>query len=170
MSTPDFHQKILSLRENLYSLAGTLTTNVEDIRDLVQDTILKALSSENSYIDGNNFKDWMYSLMHHLYNVEYRRNARLGIIHEYDVDPYHITSVYNHGLDTPQGTSTGHDIEKALETFSPDYREPFALYLSGYKYVEIARRLGLPLGTVKSRIYMARTRMQTLLSDYSAEV
>lgn len=52
-----------------------------------------------------------------------------------------------------------------IASFSDEYRQPFTLYISGYRYAEIAQRMKLPLGTVKSRIHQARIKLQALLAD-----
>jgi RNA polymerase sigma-70 factor (ECF subfamily) len=58
------------------------------------------------------------------------------------------------------------DIDAAINSFSDEYRIPFSMHVAGYKYNEIADELGLPLGTVKSRIFFARQRLRILLKDY----
>ena len=58
-------------------------------------------------------------------------------------------------------------ISNALNSFSEEYRVPFNMYVAGYKYHEIADKLGLPLGTVKSRIFFARKRLREELADYA---
>ena len=61
------------------------------------------------------------------------------------------------------------EIHRVIDSFTDDYRVPFSMHLSGYKYAEIAEKSGLPLGTVKSRIYFARQRLQSQLKDYRRE-
>lgn len=58
------------------------------------------------------------------------------------------------------------EIHKVIDSFSDGYRVPFSMHLAGYKYAEIAERTGLPLGTVKSRIFFARQRLQDRLKSY----
>ena len=58
------------------------------------------------------------------------------------------------------------EISDAINSFSDDYRIPFTMHVSGYKYNEIAEKMNLPLGTVKSRIFFARQRLQKMLKDY----
>ena len=58
------------------------------------------------------------------------------------------------------------EIKKALKALKRDHRHPFMLYFSGYKYEEIAKKLNIPLGTVKTRIYKARKQLKASLSDY----
>ena len=68
--------------------------------------------------------------------------------------------------DTPEGSVAMHEINRVIAGFAPEYRVPFSMFVAGYKYAEIAQRMGLPLGTVKSRIFLARKKLQAILSDY----
>ncbi|MBR6621296.1 MAG: RNA polymerase sigma factor, partial [Bacteroides sp.] len=58
------------------------------------------------------------------------------------------------------------EIRRIVNSLSKEYRVPFSMYVSGFKYREIAERLGLPIGTVKSRIYFTRQRLQKDLKDF----
>lgn len=59
------------------------------------------------------------------------------------------------------------DIEEKIESLSDEYKDPFVLHFKGFKYKEIAERLEIPIGTVKSRIFIARKKLIDLLPDYS---
>ena len=59
-----------------------------------------------------------------------------------------------------------HAVRSDIASFDDGYRVPFSLHLAGYRYAEIAERVNLPLGTVKSRIFYARRRLQAMLADY----
>ena len=67
---------------------------------------------------------------------------------------------------TFQLVSTVKEITTAINSFSEEYRIPFSMHVAGYKYHEIAEKMDLPLGTVKSRIFFARQRLQEMLKDY----
>ena len=70
------------------------------------------------------------------------------------------------GFDSPEGAFAVQEITKVIDSFSEEYRVPFAMHVAGYKYHEIAEKMDLPLGTVKSRIFFARKRLQEILKDY----
>ena len=81
-------------------------------------------------------------------------------------DLYHLNLPQESGLDTPEGAFAAGEITDAINSFSDDYRIPFSMHVAGYKYNEIAEKMNLPLGTVKSRIFFARQRLQKKLQDY----
>ncbi|MDE6076955.1 MAG: RNA polymerase sigma factor, partial [Muribaculaceae bacterium] len=81
-------------------------------------------------------------------------------------DLYHLNLSQESGFSTPEGSFAAKEISSAIQEFSEDYRIPFTMYVQGYKYSEIAEHMGLPLGTVKSRIFFARKRLQNVLKDY----
>ena len=81
-------------------------------------------------------------------------------------DLYHLNLPQESGFGTPDGSYTVKEIMKAINGFSDEYRIPFTMHIEGYKYHEIAEKMSLPLGTVKSRIFFARQRLQIILKDY----
>ncbi|MDE7382206.1 MAG: RNA polymerase sigma factor [Muribaculaceae bacterium] len=161
-----FKQRLLGLQGNLMNFAYQLTTSREAAQDLVQDTTLKALDNETKYIDNTNFKGWVFTIMRNIFINNYRRQVRSATIVDTTEDLYHLNISQESGLSTPEGSYAAKEISEAISSFSEEYREPFSLYVAGYKYSEIAERMSLPLGTVKSRIFFARKRLQTMLKDY----
>ena len=81
-------------------------------------------------------------------------------------DLYHLNLSQESGLSSPEGSFAAKEISVAINAFSQEYKLPFTMYIAGYKYAEIAEKMNLPLGTVKSRIFFARKRLQKILSDY----
>ena len=161
-----FKQKLLGLQGNLLSFAYQLTSSREAAQDLVQDTTLKVLDNESKYVDNVNFKGWVFTIMRNIFINNYRRQVRCATVVDTTEDLYHLNLSQESGLASPEGTMAAKEISVAINGFSQEYRVPFTMYIAGYKYSEIADRMGLPLGTVKSRIFFARKRLQTLLKDY----
>ncbi len=161
-----FINKLLGLQSNLMSFAYQLTSNREAAEDLVQDTTLKVLDNEEKYVDNVNFKGWVLTIMRNIFINNYRRQVRNATIIDTSEDLYHLNISQESGLATPEGTFNAKEISKAISEFTDDYRVPFSMYVAGYKYSEIADHMGLPLGTVKSRIFFARKRLQQTLKDY----
>jgi RNA polymerase sigma-70 factor (ECF subfamily) len=162
----NFQTKLLGLQSNLLNFAYLLTSNRDDAYDLLQDTTLKALDNEDKYIDNTNFKGWVFTIMRNIFINNYRRVARSATMIDQTDDLYHLNLPQESGLDTPEGSVAANEISMAINSFSDEYRIPFSMHVAGYKYNEIAEKMNLPLGTVKSRIFFARQRLQKLLKDY----
>ena len=165
-NSSSFINKLLGLQGNLMNFAYQLTSNRETAEDLVQDTTLKVLDNEEKYVDNVNFKGWVMTIMRNIFINNYRRQVRSATIIDTTEDLYHLNISQESGLETPEGTFAAKEISKAINEFSSDYRIPFSMYVAGYKYSEIAEHMNLPLGTVKSRIFFARKRLQETLKDY----
>ena len=161
-----FKQKLLGLQDNLYNFACQLTANREAAQDLVQDTTLKVLDNEEKYVDNVNFKGWVFTIMRNIFINNYRRQVRCATVVDTTEDLYHLNLSQESGLTTPEGSFAAKEITVAINGFSQEYKQPFTMYIAGYKYSGIAEKMGLPLGTVKSRIFFARKRLQSLLKDY----
>lgn len=165
MGTNTFQNKLLSVQRNLLNFAYTLTSNRDDAYDLLQDTTLKALDSEDKYVENVNFKGWIFTIMRNLFINKYRKESRSVVVVDQSDDLYQLNFSQDSGFETPEGAINAKEIEAVIASFSDEYRQPFTLYISGYRYAEIAQRMKLPLGTVKSRIHQARIKLQALLSD-----
>ncbi|MBP3299013.1 MAG: RNA polymerase sigma factor [Muribaculaceae bacterium] len=169
MTTKDaFKKRLLGLQGNLLNFAYQLTTNREQAQDLLQDTTLKALDNEDKYVDNVNFKGWIFTIMRNIFINNYRQTVRKATVIDQTEDLYHLNICQDSGLDTPDGSFAVQEISKAINSFSDDYRIPFSMHVAGYKYQEIAEKMHLPLGTIKSRIFFARQRLQGMLKDYQS--
>lgn len=166
MTSKNFQAKLLELQSNMLNFAYTLTSNRDDAYDLLQDTTLKVLDNEDKYVDNVNFKGWVFTIMRNLFINDYRKSARKATVTDGSDDLYLLNLPQDSGFETPEGALSVHEITDVINSFSDDYRIPFSMHLRGYKYVEIAVKTGLPLGTVKSRIYFARQRLQQRLGDF----
>lgn len=166
MASKSFQSKLLEIQGNLLNFAYTLTSNRDDAYDLLQDTTLKVLDNEEKYVDNVNFKGWVFTIMRNLFINNYRKTSRKQTVSDTSEDLYLLNLPQDSGYETPDGSMAVHEIHQVIASFSDGYRIPFSMHLKGYKYAEIAAETGLPLGTVKSRIYFARQRLQDRLNDY----
>lgn len=165
MGHDSFQARLLAVQRNLLSFAYTLTANRDDAYDLLQDTTLKALDSEDKYVENVNFKGWVFTIMRNLFINRYRQAVRNNVVADRTDDQIFLNISQDSGFETPEGSVSVHQISDILNSFEEQYRRPFSMYLSGYKYAEIAENMHLPLGTVKSRIFLARKRLQHELGD-----
>ncbi len=162
-----FKQRLVALQGNLLSFAYQLTSNREAAEDLLQDTTLKALDNEEKFVENTNFKGWIFTIMRNIFINNYRQTVRQATVVDRTEDLYHLNISQDSGLDTPDGSYAVQEITEVLNSFSDEFRIPFNMHVAGYKYNEIAEKLDLPLGTVKSRIFFARKRPREQLSGYA---
>ena len=167
MNTILFQQKLVDLQSNMLNFALMLTNNKDDAYDLLQDTTLKALDNEEKYTPETNFKGWVFTIMRNIFINKYRRMVRSATIVDKSEDLYMLNNVsFSDNRTSPEDSYAEYEIVEAINSFSDEYKIPFSLHLAGYHYAEIAKKMGLPLGTVKSRIYYARQYLQVRLKDY----
>ena len=161
-----FEDRLIDLQNNMLNFALTLTSNREEAKDLLQETTLRTLDNKEKYYENVNFKGWVFTIMHNIFVNNYRRVVRSQTMIDQTENLYHLNLPQDSGFDTPEGAYTVSEIVKVINSFVDEYKVPFTMHVSGYKYEEIAQQLGLPIGTVKSRIFFARKRLQELLNDY----
>ena len=166
MSSKTFQAKLLAVQDNLLNFAYILTSNHDDAYDLLQDTTLKVLDNEDKYVDNVNFKGWVFTIMRNIFINNYRRGQRAATVVDTTDNLYHLNISQDSGLEAPEDTLHAGEITKAIESFPDEYRIPFSMHVAGYKYNEIAEHMSLPLGTVKSRIFFARKKLQERFADY----
>lgn len=166
MNALQFQKKLLSMQENMMNFALMLTADRDDAQDLMQDTTLKVLNNQEKFVDNVNFKGWVLTVMRNLFINNYHKIVRTQTIIDQNADLYNLDVINDAGIDSPDGAFRIQEITKAIDALEDNLRTPFSLYLSGYKYHEIAEKLALPLGTIKSRIYFARQELQSVLKDY----
>ncbi len=160
------HDRITGLQGNMLSFAYMLTSNRDDAYDLLQDTTLKVLSNADKYVENTKFKGWVFTIMRNIFINNYRRDARFAAVIVLAEDCCHLSVSRESGFETPEGAFAAGEISAAIDAFPEKYREPFSMHVAGYRYHEIAEKMNLPLGTVKSRIFFARQELQKRFADY----
>jgi RNA polymerase sigma-70 factor (ECF subfamily) len=107
--------------------------------------------------------------MHNIFVNNYRRIVRTQTVIDQTENLYHLNLPQDSGFNTPDSAYTISEITNAINSFTDEYKVPFSMHVAGYKYEEIAQTLTLPIGTVKSRIFFARKRLQEKLKDFQYE-
>lgn len=150
------------VREGVVTYYGDLTTTAnylcrfqrDEAEDLTQQTVAQALTHTSQYKPGTNIKGWLLTIMHNLFVNLYRKQQRAEIVSFEDWTP----------IDRPVdilGQKEFFDDVKAIINRMPEEQAlPLWLYAKGYKYEEIALMMNIPLGTVKSRIFIARQELK----------
>lgn len=161
MSAHEFNEQLVRFEQGLFHYALSLTHNPELARDLVQDSYLKALTNRDKFKQGTDLRAWVTTITRNQFINDYRRQ-RLSRILEGDIERPAAAKASG----TAQDPITRIDARKAaeyLERMRPMFREPFKLFQDGFRYQEIAEKVGVPLGTVKSRIHQARQELISVL-------
>lgn len=166
MRTMDFTQNLLGMQTELRRFALKLTADKEEADDLLQETSLKALDNEDKYTPDTNFKGWMYTIMRNIFINNYRKTVRDQTFVDHTDNLFHLNLPQDSGFESTEGNYDLKEIRRIVNALPKEYRVPFSMYVSGFKYREIAERLGLPIGTVKSRIFFTRQRLQKDLKDF----
>ncbi len=150
----------------MLNFAYMLTSNRDDAYDLLQDTTLKALDNEDKFTEGTNFKGWVFTIMRNIFINNYRRGARQATVVDTTENLYLLNIAQDSGMETPDGSYSVNEISESINDLPEEFRIPFSMHVAGYKYNEIAEHMQLPLGTVKSRIFFARKKLQQRFADY----
>jgi RNA polymerase sigma-70 factor (ECF subfamily) len=168
MSTYEFQQRLVSLRQQLYYFALSLTRNRESAQDLVQESLLRALIYREKFQDNTNFKAWLCTIMKNTFINDHRRSKRTDALME-RMGNEHLRASRVETTSSTESSVKLREIHSSLARLEDVFRQPFRLHHDGFKYHEIADRLGIPIGTVKSRIHQARHRLADMLSDKHGE-
>lgn len=161
-----FEKKLVALQDNMLHFALSLTTNKDQAQDLTQESILKALTNKDKFYENTNFKGWVFTIMHNLFLNNYRKITKSNTLIDNTENLHNLNLPQDSGFDSPDTHYSINEINKAIESFSVDYKVPFRMYIKGYKYEEIAEEINLPVGTVKSRIFFTRKKLQNELLDF----
>jgi RNA polymerase sigma-70 factor, ECF subfamily len=166
MSTIEFNKQVMSFKNALSYFALSLTSNSEDAKDLLQDTLLKAMMYKDKFTEATNLKAWLYTIMKNTFINNYRRAVKTNQIIDNTRDLYFINIPQNSGVASPVSQISTKDINRVIDLLNDELRTPFRMFYEGHKYKEIADYLDLPIGTVKSRIFLARKQLMRELRDF----
>lgn len=166
MSKSDFSTMILSHESFLYQLAMKLTKDGEESNDLLQETYLKALKNKDKFQEGTNIKGWLYTIMKNTFINAYRKRKNQNTFVDDTDNKYFLNMKEADKTVTTDAAVDQEYIMKQINSVDHTYVETFMMYYNGYKYEEIAEIMDIPLGTVKSRIFLARRKMMDKLKAY----
>ena len=167
-----FEKEALRHISELYATALRYARDEKDAEDLVQETLLRALTAWDHYKKGTNCRAWLFRILTNNFINEYRRNVkerRWKGVGEPIISPSRRRAAWD-----PEGTflerMVGDEVLQALAEIPQDFRNVVVMAdLYGLSYREIARRLGCPMGTVMSRLYRGRRLLGESLGDYARE-
>ncbi len=176
--TTRFERDALVFTDQLYSAALRYTKNPEDARDLVQDTYLKAFTSFHQFEEGTNLRAWLYRVLTTTFINTYRKDQRRPQVAQAELEDWQLAEAQSHTSDLGKSAEAealenlpDSDIKRALQEIPEDFR--MVVYLAdveGFSYKEIAEIVGIPAGTVMSRLSRGRKQLREKLADYAAEL
>jgi RNA polymerase sigma-70 factor (ECF subfamily) len=164
MTTAEFNKQFDKIHDLLFAFAMKLTRNMEDAKDLMQETAMRAFANRHHFEPGTHFKSWVSTIMRNSFINDYRKKKTRNRV-EKPIEDY-LYAVENKAV-----SSSAHsvimmkELRRMLGKMTDDYRTPFIMFFNGYQYEEIANHMRLPMGTVKSRIFYARKQLKDMIQE-----
>ena len=169
-----FEAEVLPHLDTLYRVGRRLTGETTDAEDLVQETLLRAWRGWGGFTPGSNVRAWLLTILRNTFISRWRSRKREGTtVPLDDADPHAIHRAV--GGQDPAGEFFERTVDShvmaAVDALPEEFREALVLSdLEGLPYAEVAEVLGVPVGTVKSRLFRARRILQTKLHDHAVEL
>lgn len=153
-------QDLIAENANLRKFALHLTRNKADADDLVQSTLLRALEKSHYFDDGTSLRKWTSKIMFNLFVTDYRRKTKFET--QYDPEPY----IQSQSVSASQDSKVElHAVGDAMKMLSDDHREILMMVcVQDMPYQQVAQALGIPVGTVRSRLSRARESLQAVIN------
>ncbi len=156
-----YNENILAIR----NFANKLTKNAVDSEDLVQETTIKAFRSRHTFHLDTSFKSWSFTILKNTFITRYNKRKKKGIVNK-------PIENFTYGLENKYAVKNDAvskmriiEIQDCIKELSHKSKLPFLMHVEGYQYNEISDSLSIPIGTVKSRINFARTKLKTILKE-----
>jgi RNA polymerase sigma-70 factor (ECF subfamily) len=172
-STSSLGREALAHADSLHNLARYLTRSETAAEDLVQETYVRALKSAAQFTPGTNLKAWLFRILRNAHLSRYRSERHDPL--DPSADQGEAAEALQAGpprdefsLEQTRRLVAG-DIEAAMAALGEDARTVILLDLEGLAEAEMALVLGCPAGTVKSRLYRARSALRERLADYASD-
>ena len=175
--TARFEKDALIFSSALYGAALRYTKKPQDAQDLVQDTYAKAFTSFHQFEPGTNLKAWLYRILTTTFINNYRKDQRRPLLSGGELEDWQLADAASHTSDLGKSAEdevleniADRDVKEALAAMPEEFR--MAVYLcdvEGFTYKEIAEIVGVPTGTVMSRLHRGRKLLRQSLADYAKE-
>jgi RNA polymerase sigma-70 factor (ECF subfamily) len=171
----EFSIACLPHQQELYAVAMRIARDPDAAKDLVQETLMRAMVAWDSFEPGSNLRAWLFRILTNSFINGYRkrrRHQRFACERPGDA----LIALYGRDQDTTDdleetvcADELSDEVKSALERLGPDYRDVVERAdLRGEKYKDIADALHVPIGTVMSRLFRARRVLETELSQFAA--
>jgi len=171
----EFAASCIPHQAELYGVAMRICRDPDTAKDLVQETLMRAMVAWSSFEPGSNVRAWLFRILTNAFINGYRkrrRHQRFATERPGDA----LTALYGRDQDRTDdvsqelyGNELGDEVSGALGKLGPDYRDVVERAdLKGQKYKDIAEELHVPIGTVMSRLFRARRVLEHELASYAA--
>ncbi|MEM9887536.1 MAG: sigma-70 family RNA polymerase sigma factor [Bacteroidota bacterium] len=164
MSANEFVYQFKGMEHILKAFAMKLSNDFNDAEDLYQETAYRAFKYREMFKSETNLKAWLMTIMRNVFINDYRKKKKNRTLSDWTDTDYLIDSGNHSTGNSGEVSMAVEEIQAYIAKLDSNLATPFKMRFMGYKYQEIADELSLPLGTVKSRIFMARKELQYNLS------
>lgn len=163
----NINQQLQKISPSLRAFSLKLTGSESDANDLYQDTAFRIISNADKFQPDTNFKAWAVTIMRNIFINNYRKKVRRGTILDQTPNNYYLNSG-GPGIENDGEMNMAYkELLRMVSVLPEDFKRPFWMAYKGYKYDEIAEKLDAPLGTIKSRIFFARKKLQKMYEEAS---
>lgn len=160
-----FVSDLVSLREQLFYYALQLTESRDEALDLVQETNYKALKHNNKSKQYEHVRAWLYTILRntHINHLRsgYRRNTWSGTEESNQAQNFSVIPETDH----PDRIYFRKELYEKISNLPLNYARPLIMQMQGYSYKEIAEHMHVPIGTIKSRIFLAKQKIQKVYGE-----
>lgn len=157
-SAGSFEENLFQCLDSLYNFAYSLTRNREEAEDLVQEAALRGFNAYHKFAAGTNFKAWIFTILRNIYINQYRKKSREPVKVNYEEVENFINLPDFTGLEEELFSEA---LQQSLNQLPEELRAALILfYIEELSYKEIAGVMKCPVGTVMSRLFMARQCMK----------
>lgn len=164
MTPVEFNRELKNVESTLFSFALKLTRDYQDAQDLFQDAAARGFRYCSRFEMGTNFRAWMATIIRNTFINKCRAKKKRRTVSE-PIESF-TYSIESQNIVANQGEMNMRiqEIYKMLDQINDLYRIPFLMHYQGFEYKDIAEKLDVPIGTVKSRLHTARTQLKDLMS------
>ena len=168
MTAVEFDYSLNLASTSLRPFALRLTKDLDDAKDLLQDTMMKAFLNKDKFSEGTNLKAWLYTIMKNTFITNYQKMVKKRTFIDTTENLHYINSSQAITINSAINSFAKEEIDKSIEKLDDLFKIPFNMYFRGFKYHEIAEHLDIPIGTVKNRIHIARKELKEMLAIYAS--
>ena len=166
MRTNDHFQKIYDeYYEVCKRYSYSLVKDTSSADDLIQETMIKVYQNLPTFQKSNgNLKNWIITIMRNTFITDYRKKKRTKVVSLHGEDYLRTVEDQSSNIEDQGQDLKLAQIDRCINMLSDINKETLELFINGYQYSEISRVLNIPIGTVKSRINLARTKIRSMVT------